>query len=713
MSYGAGLARSQHHPQMSMSVSMPLSSFGAPATPLAQTSTTPLPYPAAASGSQMVLAGSGNNAGGMHAPSSLPMSSSSYTLQQQQYQMQRQQQQQQQQQPQSAKLKSDYHNRLRFQQNALLVQLATKDDDGNDSDDDDMQALLDAPGRRPRRLAAVRAMNSNMFDSDRNTSTPPPLPKQATAPQRKPARHPMQTNHAFYMAFSRRQRQTAAQHAELLIPITIDLDVAEAGGFKYRDAFLWNLREQLVPPEKFAEILCHDMDLPPQKYAVRIATMIRVQVEEYLTNGGAYSPYDHADASMDDARVVIELDVPLGNRRLRDRFEWDLYGGMSPEDFGKTLCADLGLPSEYVPLVGVSIRDQLARIQREYGMGLGSTTSGVAYSAFAAALGGSTRAMQVSDLENGGVCRAAGEASSWGPVVLDNSTGEYNTEEETRNDREARRNRRDNLKNDTTQYKEAEAQSSQTYIRQVERRLAIDLNLASYMQYVQDPDGTIKARGVLPKMDGLQDEALAAGGLDAGPDIRPRMMAVDGSGYDAGSSGGDTASSFQHSLPFSLTADAHHFGSSGGAGGSLASLLAPQAFGDFMHGQQQAFLLQQQQQTAAHLLQTFPYQQTSQPQTTPTSNRGGWRGRNTDGKPDKLPDRCQNRYGKAMTVAELEAWHCDWCKLDGSRTLNLRKGPRGQKTLCNACGIRYCVDNKLPDARKDLFSDLYRKMGLI
>lgn len=60
------------------------------------------------------------------------------------------------------------------------------------------------------------------------------------------------------------------------------------------------------------------------------------------------------------------IDVHVGSLFLRDQFEWPLFSSNSvtPEDFSRIMCADLGIGGEFVAVVAHAIREQvvLARI---------------------------------------------------------------------------------------------------------------------------------------------------------------------------------------------------------------------------------------------------------------------------------------------------------------------------------------------------------------
>ncbi|PAA64794.1 hypothetical protein BOX15_Mlig011780g1 [Macrostomum lignano] len=145
-----------------------------------------------------------------------------------------------------------------------------------------------------------------------------------------------------------------------LVPIRLDM---EFDGVKLRDCFTWNKHEQLISLEQFAEILCDDLDLNPLTFAPAIAQTMRQQLdahpsEEALSTGSG---------QQQDARVIIRLNIHIGNISLVDQFEWDISESTnSPEDFALKLCAELGLGGEFVTAIAYSIRGQIAWHQRLY-----------------------------------------------------------------------------------------------------------------------------------------------------------------------------------------------------------------------------------------------------------------------------------------------------------------------------------------------------------
>ncbi|KAG7217836.1 hypothetical protein INR49_020866, partial [Caranx melampygus] len=130
-----------------------------------------------------------------------------------------------------------------------------------------------------------------------------------------------------------------ATQSEVLVPIRLDMEIE---GQKLRDAFTWNMNEKLMTPEMFAEILCDDLDLNPLAFVPAIASAIRQQIESY--------PTDSILEDQTDQRVIIKLNIHVGNISLVDQFEWDMSEREnSPEKFALKLCSELGLGASSSP----------------------------------------------------------------------------------------------------------------------------------------------------------------------------------------------------------------------------------------------------------------------------------------------------------------------------------------------------------------------------
>lgn len=148
----------------------------------------------------------------------------------------------------------------------------------------------------------------------------------------------------------------AADQPEVLVPIRLDIDIE---GQKLRDTFTWNKNETLISPEQFAEVLCDDLELPSSQFVSAIASSIRQQCDQFSA--------DMIPEDEEDRRVIIKLNIHVGNISLVDQFEWDLTNPLnSPELFAQELCADLGLGGEFATTIAYSIRGQLSWHSRTY-----------------------------------------------------------------------------------------------------------------------------------------------------------------------------------------------------------------------------------------------------------------------------------------------------------------------------------------------------------
>jgi len=152
-----------------------------------------------------------------------------------------------------------------------------------------------------------------------------------------------------------------ASHAEYLVPIRLDMDI---DGQKLRDTFLWNKKECLLSPEQFGEVLCDDLDLNPVNFVPAITAAIQQQIEASPSGEGLY---ENLLKEQSDQRVIIKLNIHVGNISLVDQFEWDLSDENNcPEEFAKKICADLSLGGEFVTAVGYSVRGQIAWHKKTY-----------------------------------------------------------------------------------------------------------------------------------------------------------------------------------------------------------------------------------------------------------------------------------------------------------------------------------------------------------
>ena len=148
-----------------------------------------------------------------------------------------------------------------------------------------------------------------------------------------------------------------SSQSEMLVPIRLDMELE---GQKLRDTFTWNKNESIISPEQFAEILCDDLDLNPVPFVPAISSAIRQQIEAYATEG-------YVVEETTDQRVIVKLNIHVGNTSLVDQIEWDMSEkDNNPEEFAIKLCAELGLGGEFVTAIAYSIRGQLSWHLRTY-----------------------------------------------------------------------------------------------------------------------------------------------------------------------------------------------------------------------------------------------------------------------------------------------------------------------------------------------------------
>ncbi|KAF9277789.1 Chromatin structure remodeling complex protein sfh1 [Mortierella alpina] len=192
--------------------------------------------------------------------------------------------------------------------------------------------LPPALGRRAKRAVVSMAESDeddwDFEDSPRSTPTRHQkqmalLEKERLEKEKKAwNRRPRKTRHSFH---SQKDLEAVADQDAILVPIRLDIDTDE---YRLRDTFTWNVNEQLLTPETFAEILCDDLDLSPAKFVPEIAQSIRNQIAEF-------EPVAEVQVPSEGSRVVIQIHEQLyrfKQDRLLDRgFEPEpLFSGFRP-----------------------------------------------------------------------------------------------------------------------------------------------------------------------------------------------------------------------------------------------------------------------------------------------------------------------------------------------------------------------------------------------
>jgi SWI/SNF-related matrix-associated actin-dependent regulator of chromatin subfamily B protein 1 len=171
----------------------------------------------------------------------------------------------------------------------------------------------------------------------------------------------------------KRRATEQAIEPEALVPIRLDV---ESEKHKLRDTFTWNAHETTVPLDWFAEILCEDFAIPPDRSFIHLVQKsIQEQLSDYHphalntdeedlegdeTSSGELEPgLPYTAYKDDDMRIPIRLDITVGTHNLSDQFDWDINNpDNNPERFAAQLCSDLSLSAEFATAIAHSIREQ-------------------------------------------------------------------------------------------------------------------------------------------------------------------------------------------------------------------------------------------------------------------------------------------------------------------------------------------------------------------
>ncbi|KAF6755936.1 hypothetical protein DFP72DRAFT_1169373 [Ephemerocybe angulata] len=159
-----------------------------------------------------------------------------------------------------------------------------------------------------------------------------------------------------------------AQKRTSLVPIRVEF---ETETLRVRDCFVWNVNETLIKPESFARVFCNDLDLPLNPWAETVAAQIRAQIEEYqdvaameLGMDGAVNT-EMGSEEVPECRVILSIDVQIANHHLMDQIEWDLLSPLTPEEFSRKLCSELGLTGEAIPLIAHAVHEELVKHKKD------------------------------------------------------------------------------------------------------------------------------------------------------------------------------------------------------------------------------------------------------------------------------------------------------------------------------------------------------------
>ncbi|KAL9617441.1 MAG: hypothetical protein Q9160_007753 [Pyrenula sp. 1 TL-2023] len=155
-----------------------------------------------------------------------------------------------------------------------------------------------------------------------------------------------------------------AEQAEELVPIRLDI---EWGKIKLRDTFTWNLNDRTTPIDYFAEKVVEDFGLQVDQ-CKPLVHLVSQSIQEQITDFYPQvimeeDPLDphlpYSAYKNDEMRILIKLNITIGQITLVDQFEWDLNNYYnSPEEFAQQMVHDLSLSGEFVTAIAHSIREQ-------------------------------------------------------------------------------------------------------------------------------------------------------------------------------------------------------------------------------------------------------------------------------------------------------------------------------------------------------------------
>ncbi|KAI9801104.1 MAG: SWI/SNF chromatin-remodeling complex subunit [Piccolia ochrophora] len=163
---------------------------------------------------------------------------------------------------------------------------------------------------------------------------------------------------------SRHDMATQADQYEELIPVRLDIDWEK---IRLRDSFTWNLHDRVISPELFAEGLVEDFRIPAESAGhlmQYVCHELRAQIQNFYPQ--VFIPEDALDPHLpyfayknDEMRILIKLNVTIGQHTLIDQFEWEINNPLnSPEEFAKQMSRELGLSGEFTTAIAHSIREQ-------------------------------------------------------------------------------------------------------------------------------------------------------------------------------------------------------------------------------------------------------------------------------------------------------------------------------------------------------------------
>ena len=163
---------------------------------------------------------------------------------------------------------------------------------------------------------------------------------------------------------SRKDQTIQAEQIDELVPIRLDI---EWDKIRVRDTFTWNIHDRVVGVDLFAQQLVEDFKLPLaqcEPLVYQIQNSMQEQISDYhphiFIDEDALDPHlPYTAYKNDEMRIVIKLNITIGQYTLVDQFEWEINNPMNhPEDFARQMTRDLSLSGEFTTAIAHSIREQ-------------------------------------------------------------------------------------------------------------------------------------------------------------------------------------------------------------------------------------------------------------------------------------------------------------------------------------------------------------------
>ena len=163
---------------------------------------------------------------------------------------------------------------------------------------------------------------------------------------------------------SRKEQAIQSEQAEELVPVRLDI---EWNKIKLRDTFTWNLHDRTTSADYFAEKLVEDFSLQVENCRPlinQVSNALQEQINDYypqiFLDEEALDPHlPYSAYKNDEMRILVKLNVTIGQNTLIDQFEWELNNpSNSPEEFAKQMTCDLSLAGEFTTAIAHSIREQ-------------------------------------------------------------------------------------------------------------------------------------------------------------------------------------------------------------------------------------------------------------------------------------------------------------------------------------------------------------------